>query len=321
MKVPASIRRVYQDQLETGRLLREKVDDRLKGREGRWHYESRLKDEEAFLLKLESGRFEKPESLEDFFACTLVVENRGSIDRAEKLVRDSFALLYRRPRRNDFTHKQPEAFPFDDLRLYVNWRDDPALPPSGVAGITFEVQIKTFLQHAWSIATHDLTYKTHEAHWGKQRIAYQIKAILEHAEISIQEADMLAESDGLKKTNQRNEGLRKTIALVKELWSDELLPQDVRRLAQNINDLCEACDVDTAALRDILDKERAAGRGPLMLDLSPFGVVVQALLQRRPDQLIRVLSPPLRKQKVVLPSEIELPASVDHATWVNAVFV
>ncbi len=302
--------------------MKQKVDDQLRGlREARWHYESRLKDEEAFLLKLESGRFEKPEGLEDFFACTLVVENRRSIDRAEKLVGSKFAILYRRPSRSDFTHKQPDAFPFDDLRLYVSWTDDPGLPPSGVAGITFEVQIKTFLQHAWSIATHDLTYKTHEAHWGRQRIAYQIKAILEHAEISIQEADTLAESDGLKKTNRRNEGLRKTIGLLKELWRDELLPQDVRRLAENINDLCEACKVDTAALRDILDKETAAGRGPLTLDLSPFGVVVQALLQHRPDELTTVLCAPVRKRKVVLPSEIELPASIDRNTWVNAVFL
>src|SRR5207247_360952 len=113
--------------------------------------------------------------------------NSTEIDQAEALIRENFTVNERRPRQRDRTHKAPHAFPFDDLRLYVRVPNTPASPPTDLVGILFEVQIKTFLQHAWSIATHDLLYKADDANWNKERIAYQIKAMLEHAEISIQE--------------------------------------------------------------------------------------------------------------------------------------
>jgi hypothetical protein len=73
MKVPASIRKLYEEQLEVNQRLKLKVDERIKNlRAERWHYESRLKQEQSFALKVESGRVPNPAALEDFFACTLV---------------------------------------------------------------------------------------------------------------------------------------------------------------------------------------------------------------------------------------------------------
>ena len=52
----------------------------------RWHYESRVKNLESFALKVESGRYDDPNQVEDFFACTIVAENLDSMSKAEKLV-------------------------------------------------------------------------------------------------------------------------------------------------------------------------------------------------------------------------------------------
>src|SRR5215213_854291 len=218
MKIPRSVRDVYLEQLEKYQKLKEIVDALVVPlKDARWHYESRVKSEEGYALKLETGRAEV-DKFEDFFACTLVVENQARIKSAKNLVLSHFTLKYRRPKYDDFTHKSSESFPFDDLRLYVQYKDDPTLPPTGVDGLLFEFQIKTFLQHAWSIATHDLTYKSDTISWAKARIAFQIKAMLEHAEVSIETAESLALTPDLAKSDSSTKSVSEAIELVKGLW-------------------------------------------------------------------------------------------------------
>ena len=99
MKIPASIRTLYSDQLEVNTRLQAKVDVRIRSfKRDTWHYESRLKQDQSFALKVESGRTSKPSAVEDVFACTLVVRNGTEIDEAEKLIRDNFVTVERRPK-------------------------------------------------------------------------------------------------------------------------------------------------------------------------------------------------------------------------------
>ena len=322
MKVPLSIRRSYDEQREGNARLKEFVDERLKRlKRDRWHYESRLKELESFALKVESGRFPTPEALEDFFACTLVVANGKEIQDAEQLIRDHFTVHERRPPNDKNTPKDPYAFPFDDLRLYVRRRADPALPPREFTGILFEIQVKTFLQHAWSIATHDLIYKTDEANWSKERIAFQIKAMLEHAEVSIYEAEQLAQSQALAKTNRTTKKLQRIIALLRALWNEQDLPKDVRRLAENIQALMTAVKIEAPQLRAILEKQQQQGKGPLTRNLSPYGVVVQSLLSECPDQFRVLLSAAGVRRKEVIPAEIEWPVALDRHQGRNVLFI
>jgi ppGpp synthetase/RelA/SpoT-type nucleotidyltranferase len=322
MKVPLSLRRLFDEQLEGNTRLKEFVDERLKRlKRDRWHYESRLKGLESFALKVESGRFSTPGALEDFFACTLVVANGTEIGDAEQLVRDHFTVSARRPPRDSATHKEPHAFPFDDLRLYVRLQNDPALPRRDFAEILFEIQVKTFLQHAWAIATHDLIYKAEEANWSKERLAFQIKAMLEHAEVSIQEAERLAQSQALAKTNHTTRTLQDIIDLLRALWSEQDLPTDVRRLAENIQALTAAIKVDVTRLRAILESQQQKGKGPLTQNLSPYGIVVQSLMSECPAQFRALLSAADARRKVVIPAEIEWPAELDRRQESNALFI
>src|SRR5690349_1782379 len=79
----------------------------------------RLKKAESFALKLETGRFSESSKLEDFFACTVVVDNLDQIKKAQELVKKNFVINAQRPKDLKFTHKDPSSFQFDDLRLYV----------------------------------------------------------------------------------------------------------------------------------------------------------------------------------------------------------
>ena len=224
----------------------------------------------------------------------------------------------RRPPVDTETHKSPDAFPFDDLRLYVRWKDDPALPPSRLHGTLFEIQIKTFLQLAWSIATHDLIYKSDEANWSKMRIAYQIKAMLEHAEVSIQEATRLSECSTLAKTDRKTASLRTFIVLLGDLWQKGDLPANVRRLAENIMHLADLVKIDAQELKHLLEQERVQGRGPLTLNLTPYGVVVQTLFARKEKELLDALCEN-QKHLVIIPRELELPGGMDTKAWGQAV--
>ena len=324
MKIPASIRRLFDDQVAANIQLKRRVDERLRSlKNPRWHYESRLKELESFALKVESGRVSTPTKMEDFFACTLVVRHTADITEAEGLASREFTLKERRPPDDSFTHKHVDSFPFDDLRLYVEWKDDASLPPTGLHGLRFEIQVKTYLQHAWSIATHDLIYKTDEPRWSTQRLAFQIKAMLEHAEVSIQEAEALSASAALHRTDRRFETLSEAIVFVEETWTKEDRPADLRRLAENIASLCEAVDLSISDLKAVIAVETAAGKGAQTRNLSPYGIAVASLLRQRRDALMRAVTSTSRgrKLKILFPAELEIPADVDRSAWVNALLL
>ena len=322
MKIPASIRRLHEDQKAVNDRLKIAVGNRMAGlKKPSWHYESRVKELSSFALKIESGRFQKPEALEDFFACTLVVANATEIAEAEKLVEDNFTVQYRRPKQIDKTHKSSDSFPFDDLRVYTALREGPSIPPTDLSGIVFEVQIKTFLQHAWSIATHDLLYKSDDVNWSKERIAYQIKAMLEHAEISIQEAEGLAACAALAKEDPTTTAIKDGIRLVKAQWVGDELPSNVRRLAVNIAELLAALSMKIERLEQILNDGKTQRAGAHPSNLSPYGTIVQYLFDAEKDKMVKFLKNEKVRTKILIPAEIELPADLDRTEFRNAVFV
>ncbi len=328
MKISASVRRLFEDQVGKNIRLRTTVDEQIRGlKRERWHYESRIKTLPSFALKIESGRFQKPEALEDFFAGTLVVSNAAELDDAEKLIRNKFFLVERRPQRAKLTHKRPDNFPFDDLRLYIRIPHLKSMPKSDLMDITFELQIKTFLQHAWSIATHDLIYKSDKASWGTERIAYQTKAMLEHAEVSIQEAQTLASCSILGKQDQLTKKIKLCIDILKEHWEINELPDNLRQLAHNLVTLLDELGIQLTRLKAILSKGRNSRSGAHPSNLSPYGVILQYLFLleglKMEELLKRELSGSARPRvfRIFIPDEVEIPTSIDRASLVNAIFI
>jgi ppGpp synthetase/RelA/SpoT-type nucleotidyltranferase len=322
MKIPRSIREVYDSQEEKNSRLKTEVDRRILGvKDSRWHYESRVKQLVSFAIKLETGRVANPHALEDFFACTLVLANSSELRKAQRIVENEFDVIYRRPRVSNFTHKKPDAFPFDDLRLYCRLKNNPSLPSSDLHTLIFEVQVKTFLQHAWSIATHDLIYKSDDSNWSQERIAYQVKAMLEHAEVSIQQAGALASCEAIAKEDKETKATRQMIKMLRRHWPADQLPTDLKRLAQNILTITKRLNLKLGEFQDILESQRQLRGGIHPLNLSPYSTVVEYLFSSNNIAFLNYLMGPEEDTKALIPGEISLPGTINRNLLNNAILL
>jgi ppGpp synthetase/RelA/SpoT-type nucleotidyltranferase len=311
MKIVQSIQELYNTNLPYFKIIKGKVDEVvLSNKNDRWHYESRIKLIESFALKVEMGRFDKTEMFEDLFASTIVVKNLSEVSLAESFISKQFNIRFKRPESRNFTYKDSFSFPFDDLRLYVSLKDfDTGELAPDLYDIIFEIQIKTFLQHAWSIATHDLIYKSDKINWAKERIAYQVKAALEQAEVTISGVEELSKIRELAKENKEVKKVNQLILMILNHWKPEDLPSDRRRLAQNIIRFIEAIGLSLPELNEILVIEKQEGRGTLTRDLSPFLIVVQSVFNTKPDKITDYLQNDnnKNKQKILVTSEMIIP--------------
>lgn len=287
MKILQSIQDLYFSNHTFYKIVADKVQEivNLKKKQS-WHFISRLKTLESFALKMETGRFDEKSIFEDFFACTIVVENLEEINKATALFKELFQIQYQRPQNHSYTHKNSDSFQFDDLRIYFRLRNDELKPLSdSVLRLTFEVQIKTFLQHAWTIATHDLIYKSAEINWGKERIAYQVKAALEQAEVAISGVETLSKVSELSKETKEVKKINRVLKLLYKHFNSEDLPNDKRRLAQNIIGLLALLKTDLSTFDSLLLADTKAGKGTSLRNLSPYMIIVQSIYNQRPDIL------------------------------------
>lgn len=310
MKIVQSIQNLYSSKQSYYDVLSQKIDQLVGSKKKRaWHFIHRLKTPESFALKLETGRFTETSIFDDFFACTLVVENLDEITNAERLIESLFEVIYKRPQSGNFTYKNTDSFPFDDLRLYCrlgNKYQTPIAPE--VSNLTFEVQIKTFLQHAWSIATHDIIYKTDQISWGKERVAFQVKAALEQAEVAISGAKKLSKVKELSKENKLVKKINRVIIVLTKYFRSEDLPNDKRRLAQNVISLIDTLEITISELESIISAEQQAGRGPNIKNLSPFLIIINSTYNQAPDKVLKFLR--MRKEskyKILLSPEMSIP--------------
>jgi hypothetical protein len=147
--------------------------------------------------------------------------------------------------------------------------------------------------------------------------------MLEHAEISIQEATSLAKSSALSKSDDHTKGLKDFIGVVTALWPAEDLPDDKRRLADNLMDVASMVRLDAAGFRTFLEAEAAAGRGPKTLNLSPYGSVIQSLIDHKTADFekglaYRAKQPPNRLRPILITREIVVPDALKSPTWDKA---
>lgn len=107
-----------------------------------------------------------------------------------------------------------------------------------IFNIIFEIQIKSAFEHAWTVATHDLVYKSSEIDWKKLRLAAQIKATVEQLDTLILAFEQVAptiqenEYPEIKRKCQIANATQKLFAQQK--IPQELQPKDMTRFCDNL---------------------------------------------------------------------------------------
>lgn len=318
MKINNVIRLAYVDREPLYRRLANDVKDRLKSavEDRRWFFIYRVKSLESFAMKIETGRVIDPENLDDFFACTIVVPTIAELSDAEDLICQNFDKIDRKPPVPTETHKRPSNFEFDDLRLYVRRKTAMTGASEDLDELIFEVQVKTVLQYAWSVATHDLIYKTDSVSWTKERIAFQVKAMLEHAELAISEATNLSTASGFEKADDYTKEISSVIGVIESVWEEDFLPIDMKRLAENVLPLLRAVGIDSSGLKEVLDKEIVRNQ-IIPSDLSPYAFIVQALANNKELDLKNKLKSK-RKLRILVHDGMDLPDwCKDHSQCIS----
>lgn len=305
MKISSSISTLYNENVDLYKLLEKEVDKKMSSLiKKTWHYDGRVKEIESFAQKIETCRFDKNEILHDLFACRIVVDNITEIANIRAIIDKNFIIVKALPNSSSITHKKPEEFPFDDLRLYCKWTDNIKRPDEDIIkDLVFEIQIKTYLQHAWSISTHSMIYKGNEVDWRLNRVAFQIKAILEHAELSIGNAEVLSKTELLPKENYEFSKLNKIHKIMMKYWEQESLPKDLTRLVQNIRKILTDCEIDIGEYSVLLNKSINSDKKISIKNLSPYYATLQLLNDYEEDKLIKFIE---KNKKLIYAEELEL---------------
>lgn len=288
MVTPSSWRESYRAQYAYAESMQTELRGHLSKLPTGWYSESRIKEEKSFYQKIENGRYVDHTKLEDFLGGLIVVPPPTDVPRALAALDNFYSIRYQRPDDRDVATFNANAFPFNDIRLYGTFKVDESLPPRPLDEIVFEIQVKTFFQHAWSSATHDLIYKNDKFSWTRSRISAQVKATLEHAELMLSNIDNLDTRGVIPSHGQPEDDLNDFHRIIAAHWQKEFLPSNQKRMTENIQELCRCLKTTPAQLDELLSRGFLELRGHPE-GWSPYQCIVDYLSRFQPILLKNTL--------------------------------
>lgn len=274
MKISKTILNKYLEHKEYAENIQKSVEPSLKAlceQEG-WFFISRLKKEESYAQKLECSYVGL--NVDDLYACSIVVTNKTMVENAVHKLKNLPYVVFRRQKPENLykTQAQPDVFRFDAVRLYFSTKPS-SRGKQPIDDEVFEVQVKTFLEYVWGIVSHDLDYKSQKYSWSVGKVCSQIKAILDSAELALSEAELLSKSKVVNIVNDNYVEKQKYVDLFKS-WHGIDLPEDLKRLTDNVQLLVSVFGLDADSLNGLLLKHNVT----TSLSLSPFYMIVKGLL-------------------------------------------
>lgn len=180
------------------RLLLKEVDSRLRDSlrsfadKNGYPVVGRIKSSESIAEKVESGRFSKFSEIDDLVAYSIIVPSLKHENSVLAFLDASFDTVTVRKRGQ--ANKSPDSFRFDSTRFIGKLRPrQDGNPADGIYSLSFEVQIRTAFEHAWSVTTHSATYKPEQVDWRRLRLSAHLKAAVEQLDALVVTFDQVSE--------------------------------------------------------------------------------------------------------------------------------
>lgn len=336
MKISRSVIQKFKEQEENANELKRVLAPRILEwcKNNNWLYIDRIKNDESYAQKVEQSR---SALMDDVYAGTIIVKNRLEIEKCCRLLEQDETLgikcQSKKPDDLKAASFSADRFMFDSVRMYFKVSEPNLDSPyyhinkvfeRQVLNEVFEIQIKTLLDEAWGKASHDFFYKTDEnISWAKQRLMFQIKALLENAEMALSDAELLSKAEILQKNDDRLDKLNNIMQFYRKNWDKGLLPTDMKRLAENTQELLGYLYKDLDWLINIIKSETAEGRGSNIMNLSPYWVVVQSIIKEMGwEMFLRNIDNVLKKKrgkKYIFPiiRELDRPEHINMKNFSN----
>lgn len=210
-------------------------------------FEERVKTLASVAEKIESGRFADWSSIDDLYACSVIV----SLPSQEQLVLEFLEATFQQVglRKRGTVPKPPEVFRFDSTRFIGQLRQvGPDITRGGLSlsQMRFEIQVKTIFDYAWGKATHSLVYKSQGNEWKALRLASQLKAIAETLDMLVLGFEQTAAyvADGKWPVVEDKSAI---LTFFQKKFADGQVPSELRpeswtRFADNVHRLFTAFD-------------------------------------------------------------------------------
>lgn len=184
--------------------------------------------------KLETGRYQDIDSVDDVIAFSVVIDTLGQETEVKSFIKRNFNVT---SIKSGATLQDERLFDFDCTRICCSL-DNKEGSTSKIFSVQIEVQIRTMLQHAWAKITHPQVYKAELFDARASRLAAEIMAQLESIDRSL---SRFRTSSRSVKTVTRKEmtACAEIVDSIDKLVADGTIPSEMRppngrRLGENI---------------------------------------------------------------------------------------
>jgi len=237
------------------RALKERVDSILRtfAEEQDGQYTSRVKSIDSIFEKAVLGYYSKLNEIEDLFAATVILPTApigAALTEFTQSLSGHFTVLEVRSNRT----RRPSEFIYDDLHYILKLKDSALLLNKSLLTFSFELQVKSYLQHGWAKATHNTIYKAINESWRASRVAAQTRAAVEMIEAALTTGEGLLPDEADQRYMPIDERVA-ILGLLLEWWQGEF-PGNRRRLGLFALNAIKLVNCSMEDLKIILASER-----------------------------------------------------------------